>query len=885
MMRVCLSFSHNPFAGVVCNKCGGASNPPHGITRRVFTDHKGKSHDDDNHDLDVQIQLDNVFKQGTTLAELHHSLPLDSEKFDLYLKYWSNDFHSIFWCTTCDAGFNNKRVHRRHNDQLVPINVRRLIGVKHSKVFLRETHQTLDEMERLFSVSYKGTLASPRIQAAAAANILVAQQAAVNALRAQATAALPANVLLAGVDTTSANTSLTPFAPSIPFKRIVVPECLANATPQQRLLTFLPRGHCYASRMFELAMLAAGDGGHIILLRFLQDSGLIGLANRHFNGKFYVMVDYLVAGRSLPNENNAWERKLYEAVGEMFRRAVRQVPSISIESRQKIMRIGDGEQGSLVSKIKGLVESAASELSAVTHQGALDDGDDDGVDFAGNRDEWSNVQGKALLLQLTELVDSTSASGQKRKLDILGTDTLKRYCATFQRFVLFVARSVDAQQDGGWWHSTGKASLQNGNGEVAITVAFKLVIASLRLDEQRSYETLVEPATSIGALFCQAETIQQSSDNPIGLGDDEAQDDYPIIRSASPYYLHQSCSRVTYGLRVIYLNGMVNAHLSDDPLMQTLLPRAAAFSTCQSMMEIGNLARVAKSYEGEVQTGNSSPIPIVNSDGVTDAWTVHHKAKGLAYRVTKDQITLAIRCSFDGVEDAFSTMITSLFSELDEDEERIVAKALGLVPGWTGEEVCKELIEAMFTGPIEFKEAGPSGFKCHETYVEIKDRNGNTFDEEIYASTIGATLQFRDKPVCCGTLANILAQVLVRGCQTNEKHFVKIFDSLAEKILIGVLTLMTMTGRGNPRTADLAGTRCGSSNAFSLNESQLDIFIGTSGETKLARLLIRYRSWKYKNGKSSFNDCPLLWLPEELVLQLGLYLWIIRTAQVRALSG
>ncbi len=105
MMRVCLSFSHNPFAGVVCNKCGIVSNPPHGITRRVLTDHKRRNHDDDNHDLDVQVQVDNVCKQGTTLAELHHSLPLDSlpldsEKFDLYLKYWSNDFHSIFWCAT-----------------------------------------------------------------------------------------------------------------------------------------------------------------------------------------------------------------------------------------------------------------------------------------------------------------------------------------------------------------------------------------------------------------------------------------------------------------------------------------------------------------------------------------------------------------------------------------------------------------------------------------------------------------------------------------------------------------------------------------------------------------------------------------------------------------
>jgi hypothetical protein len=190
----------------------------------------------------------------------------------------------------------------------------------------------------------------------------------------------------------------------------------------------------------------------------------------------------------------------------------------------------------------------------------------------------------------------------------------------------------------------------------------------------------------------------------------------------------------------------------------------------------------------------------------------------------------------------------------------------------------------MFTGPLEFKEAGTNGFKCHETFLETTDRNGTTVNEEIYASTIGATLLFREKPLCCGTLANILAQVLVKAIIAGEKDFVKRFDSLAEKVLIGILTLMTMTGRGNPRTADLSGSRCGVTNAFSIEENQLDIFVATSGETKLSCLLIRYRSWKYKNGSGSFSDCPVLWLPEELTRQLGLYLSIIRTAQVRALS-
>jgi hypothetical protein len=447
-MRVCLSFSHNPFAGVVCDNCKGASNPPNGLVRQLFNGHRRKKHNDGNHDLDIRVQVDKVFTQATLLAELHHSLAQDSGRFDLYIKYWSTDFHTVFWCNACNTGFNKKDSHRNCG-QLVPLNARLLLDVKHAKVFLRETHQTLVEMERLFSVSYKDALASPRIRATGAANIgIEAGQAAIRVLRARAELALPANIVLAAADTTSANTSLAPFRPSVPFKRLVVPECVANAG--DKLFTLLPRGRCNAARMFELSQLAAGDGGHIILLRFLRDSGLVGLANRNFEGNFYTMVDYLVAGRSLPNENEAWERKLFIAAGEMFWTAVRQIPSIATESRQKIMRIGDGEAGSLASKIKGLVESAASELSAVTQQDAVDDADNDGIDFAGNRDEWTHSQGKALLLQLTELVDSTTASGQKRKLDVLGSDTLKRYCATFQRFILFVARILDDQDDAGW---------------------------------------------------------------------------------------------------------------------------------------------------------------------------------------------------------------------------------------------------------------------------------------------------------------------------------------------------------------------------------------------------------------------------------------------------
>jgi hypothetical protein len=249
-MRPSLTFTHNPFAGVVCDNCGGASNPTKGINRGLFTGHRLKKHNDGNHDLDAGLQLDKVVTQGNTLAELHHSLPQDSDRFDLYMEFWSKDFHTVFWCNdpTCNIGYMKKDSHRRCSVELVPTNVRRLVGVKHSNVFLRETHQTLVEMERLFSISYRDTLASSHIQATAAANIgLVAQPAAAlnAALRdPQAESAEQAHVLLAAEDTTtSADTSCFAHCrPSVPFARLVVPECVANMG--DKLFTLSPGDRC-----------------------------------------------------------------------------------------------------------------------------------------------------------------------------------------------------------------------------------------------------------------------------------------------------------------------------------------------------------------------------------------------------------------------------------------------------------------------------------------------------------------------------------------------------------------------------------------------------------------------------------------------------------------
>jgi hypothetical protein len=60
---------------------------------------------------------------------------------------------------------------------------------------------------------------------------------------------------------------------------------------------------------------------------------------------------------------------------------------------------------------------------------------------------------------------------------------------------------------------------------------------------------LVEPATSIPALFIMAEAV-----NPVGAAEED--DNYPIVRSGSPYNMHQACSRLMYGLRATYLVGM-----------------------------------------------------------------------------------------------------------------------------------------------------------------------------------------------------------------------------------------------------------------------------------------------------------------------------------------
>ena len=69
----------------------------------------------------------------------------------------------------------------------------------------------------------------------------------------------------------------------------------------------------------------------------------------------------------------------------------------------------------------------------------------------------------------------------------------------------------------------------------------------------------------------------------------------------------------------------------------------------------------------------------------------------MTYRVKKGQIALAIRRLFNDSEDAFSEIITCLFSKSDEDDKKILAAGLGLKDSWTSEEISNEVIKAIFT--------------------------------------------------------------------------------------------------------------------------------------------------------------------------------------------
>jgi hypothetical protein len=210
-----LSFSYNPFAGAICDACGAVLDPPDGLKIKTLTNHRNKVHDDQS--LNGQVQIDKIFRQGSTLAILHHSLETDTLRVEIYTKFWSDEFQRVFWCNeqACNRGFLRKKAHQIHKDHLIEVRALRPSAVSHPKTFLRETHHTMVEMKGLFCISYNKALQNRKVRAAAAANLRGLQRPALNAFRAQAESVVPARVSLRAADTTSANTSLVGFGPSV----------------------------------------------------------------------------------------------------------------------------------------------------------------------------------------------------------------------------------------------------------------------------------------------------------------------------------------------------------------------------------------------------------------------------------------------------------------------------------------------------------------------------------------------------------------------------------------------------------------------------------------------------------------------------------------------
>jgi hypothetical protein len=192
-----LSFSYNPFAGVVCDTCGAMMDPKSGITNKLLTDHRTKKHTGCQVNADVQVER--LQREENALAELHHTLlGEDTEKLKLYMKSWSDTLHKVFWCIPCNRGFLQRSSHRPHRDQLLQLKARKPPAVEFPKAFLREAHHTLAEMTRLFCNSYKKALLDPFILAAAAAiNHRAVPGPAINALRARVESALRARAAVA----------------------------------------------------------------------------------------------------------------------------------------------------------------------------------------------------------------------------------------------------------------------------------------------------------------------------------------------------------------------------------------------------------------------------------------------------------------------------------------------------------------------------------------------------------------------------------------------------------------------------------------------------------------------------------------------------------------
>jgi hypothetical protein len=682
-----------------------------------------------------------------------------------------------------------------------------------------------------------------------------------------------------------------------------------------------------AAAFFEREHIAPSLGDHSKLLQFENDIGIRMHVCKSFDGSYARFTQYASMYMSRPA--TLWEKCLERAFYQFYYLANEQVDSISPTVRSQLMVIGDGSASRLLSKIIQGTNEAAEIVDELVGE-ANDIDIEDGETRAGELKQQYEKFAKDMI----ELVGGQNglANAGRAYLQRIQGETFKKYQRVGLLFVLFMARTLEAEEDVDndqnvrWWHQLGRPTLvscmselqtqheqqqqpqqgannENGPSEPVVqpilnratTVVMKLLLIALELENDRTkdygHELGIHLPLSSQFLLCRTIHIHKDDDDDDSSSDGDLdldmimsdEDGSFIIRPTSPGRAQATAAALMNVFRVTFAAAMVHAAETNDLQLQQVLWSPSVFSFSQPIRDLAYRSKIARCHAQHILTGTARAEPIVDKDKGVTGWKVSTRADSQPF-LYKSDIVSGIRKMCDKGQELISKVLQELMGMAaniaigDILKQHIFTQEVDLVSAMNN------LPVAFFGQPVAFVDEQ----LCIEFQMQVARPTVQNPSKKLAAPVQGKIMgaTFRLSEDCTVDSQDLVAAITAIIIHENDtaavQQFTKIFDEVGRELLYIVLTLLQWSVRGKARQADINMAKCGSSNAY-IDFSKPDFFCHSMGELKDKNLIFaRFPSCKFAGNRQ--REYPWLLLPEEVSRLVGIYFSVFRCTQVKYLD-
>ena len=279
-MSIPLTFSFDPFEGVLCGLCGEKFDPEK-LQGRNLTKHNSNCHKDDS--FDAKEEMKKLRESAMTLKQV--LVAADSEDAQKKTLDWFLTTKTMDWCGVCKRGFDKKRKHKwdtaaAHQPQIQKNQILHFSRfAKSPKKFFKATETSYAHYEGKFSNFFKVFFTSekcPRVSNQAAYNtmgMILKNQLRAYPSHGQSFDAQPSDPERHRKNLENAAPMDMSFMP--PSTKALAKIYDSDDGPKEsNLETLLGPNHFHCVGVFEREQLAPRSGDHTKLMDFEEKIGL-----------------------------------------------------------------------------------------------------------------------------------------------------------------------------------------------------------------------------------------------------------------------------------------------------------------------------------------------------------------------------------------------------------------------------------------------------------------------------------------------------------------------------------------------------------------------------------------------------------------------------------